>query len=97
MDTDDTPAPVKKEKSSEPAVRRVKCQYWNKCYRKDKGHKKLYIHPGDPDEKQAAKGKAPAKGGKANGKCMGLNIFINIFKPYLNAIMTLQKLRLSRL
>lgn len=66
MDTDDTPAPVKKEKSSEPAVRRVKCQYWNKCYRKDKGHKKLYIHPGDPDEKQAAKGKAPAKGGKAN-------------------------------
>lgn len=53
----------KKEKDKEPAKRRVKCQYWDKCYRKDKGHKKLYIHPGDPDEKQAAK--APTKGGKA--------------------------------
>lgn len=33
--------------------RREKCKYWAKCYRKDAGHKKLYVHPGDPDEKQA--------------------------------------------
>lgn len=62
METEDVPAP--KEEVAEPAKRRVKCQYWGKCYRKDLGHKKLYIHPGDPDEKQAAK---VTKGAKATG------------------------------
>ena len=46
---------------SKPATRgkenREKCKYWAKCYRKDAGHKKLYVHPGDPDEKQAVERK----------------------------------------
>jgi len=63
MDTDDeSPPPVKKLRSSGGAAakpgtsseKRTKCKYWKKCFRKDKGHKALYIHPGDPDEKQAA-------------------------------------------
>lgn len=58
MDTDEE-VPKKKTpptvaKSPAPGAKRTKCKYWNKCYRKDKGHKALYIHPGDPDEKQAA-------------------------------------------
>ena len=24
-----------------------KCQYWAKCYRKDKAHKAAFLHPGD--------------------------------------------------
>lgn len=40
-------------KPSATGKRREKCKYWGKCYRKDAGHKKLYVHPGDPDEKQA--------------------------------------------
>ena len=35
---------------------RARCKYWDKCFRKDKGHKTLYVHPGDPDEKQSVKG-----------------------------------------
>ena len=50
MDTKETKTVVP------PGKRRQKCQYWAKCYRKDQGHKKLYIHPGDPDENQAAAG-----------------------------------------
>jgi hypothetical protein len=26
-----------------------KCKYWAKCYRKDKDHKKNFLHPGDED------------------------------------------------
>lgn len=57
MDTDEpaaTKTPASPAKSPNAGQRRTKCKYWNKCYRKDKGHKALYIHPGDPDEKQAA-------------------------------------------
>lgn len=56
METEE--APAKKMNGIETPQRRVKCQYWRKCFRKDKRHKKLYIHPGDPDEKQAATAKA---------------------------------------
>lgn len=47
MDTSET-------ETSATGKRREKCKYWAKCFRKDAGHKKLYVHPGDPDEKQAA-------------------------------------------
>ena len=50
MDTSET-------ETSATDKRREKCKYWAKCFRKDAGHKKLYVHPGDPDEKQAAAGK----------------------------------------
>ncbi|KAL5022797.1 hypothetical protein ScPMuIL_001952 [Solemya velum] len=28
--------------------KKVKCKYWNKCYRKEANHKKQFLHPGDP-------------------------------------------------
>ena len=55
-----TPSPTTPAAEAAPAAgggKRMKCKYWDKCFRKDKGHKKLYIHPGDPDEKQAPKTK----------------------------------------
>lgn len=56
METDTEASKAKETKAAkETNPKRFKCKYWDKCYRKDKGHKKLYIHPGDPDEKQAAK------------------------------------------
>lgn len=39
-----------------PGAVRARCKYWDKCFRKDKGHKTLYVHPGDTDEKQSVKG-----------------------------------------
>lgn len=57
MDTDEQPSTSTAAASGTSGTRRMKCKYWDKCFRKDKGHKKLYIHPGDPDEKQAAKGR----------------------------------------
>lgn len=35
------------------ATDRVKCKYWDKCYRKDANHKKDYLHPGDEEEAKA--------------------------------------------
>ena len=61
MDTKETKTVVP------PGKRRQKCQYWAKCYRKDQGHKKLYIHPGDPDENQAAAGQLYSMHGVRRG------------------------------
>ncbi|KAL3860121.1 hypothetical protein ACJMK2_010286 [Sinanodonta woodiana] len=38
------------DSADEDNPRKVKCQYWDKCYRKDKTHKSTYIHPGDPED-----------------------------------------------
>ena len=56
--TEDKKMDTSEAKTVPPGKRRAKCQYWAKCYRKDEGHKKLYIHPGDPDENQAAAGQS---------------------------------------
>lgn len=38
--------------SPKPSGKRVKCNYWDKCYRKDANHRKQFFHPGDtiPDD-----------------------------------------------
>lgn len=46
----------KKEKPSTSASPRFKCMYWDKCYQKGKEHRKLFVHPGDPDEATAKTG-----------------------------------------
>ncbi|XP_052815309.1 uncharacterized protein LOC128242258 [Mya arenaria] len=56
------PSPSTSKSPSPGAGKRMRCKYWDKCYRKDKGHKALYVHPGDPDEKQAEKFKEGVAG-----------------------------------
>ncbi|KAL4235331.1 hypothetical protein ACF0H5_006966 [Mactra antiquata] len=73
MDTDESPSTSAAASSSSTTVKRTKCKYWNKCYRKDKGHKKLYIHPGDPDEKQAATKEGTAGRTRASARPKPLN------------------------
>lgn len=34
-----------------------KCEFWDKCYRKNKKHREEFSHPGDDDDKATAPSK----------------------------------------
>ena len=36
-----------------------KCEFWDKCYRKNKQHKEEYLHPGDVEEVKKDDNKKP--------------------------------------
>ena len=38
--------------ASAAVATKIKCMYWEKCYRKDPNHKNEYLHPGDVKDEE---------------------------------------------